>query len=312
MTIKIIKLKKAQAAFEFLTTYGWSILLILIMVGSLAYFGILDLRAVLPDSCILIPEIECLGYILAQTDLGTGVLRLKLKNKFNGQIVVNSWDVSSDSTTPFSCNSKPTTSIWSADQIKDFQFSGCNNKDAGLIIGKTAKVNFKLNYYTAESSDLSHDLKGEIVTTVTTIDDFLATPYFPLYCFVSTNCPYTTVFRISDLKDTHAEIPSLSNYKYKVCCKAFNDTLSNTCTSPQSIPLHLSNSTDAHVEKQTQSNYGVNICLSGNIKTVSCSYSTSDCLTDETCIATISDDTDANVGDCVTQPFDNKVCCKIA
>lgn len=33
-------MKKAQAAIEFLMTYGWAILVILIAIGSLIYFGV--------------------------------------------------------------------------------------------------------------------------------------------------------------------------------------------------------------------------------------------------------------------------------
>jgi len=34
--------KKGQAALEFLTTYGWAFLVILIMIGALSYFGVLN------------------------------------------------------------------------------------------------------------------------------------------------------------------------------------------------------------------------------------------------------------------------------
>ena len=32
--------KKSQAALEFLTTYAWAFLVIIIMIGALAYFGV--------------------------------------------------------------------------------------------------------------------------------------------------------------------------------------------------------------------------------------------------------------------------------
>ena len=35
-------MRKAQAALEFLTTYGWAFIVILIMIGALAYFGVLN------------------------------------------------------------------------------------------------------------------------------------------------------------------------------------------------------------------------------------------------------------------------------
>ena len=35
--------KKAQAAMEFLMTYGWAILVVLVTIGALAYFGVLKI-----------------------------------------------------------------------------------------------------------------------------------------------------------------------------------------------------------------------------------------------------------------------------
>ncbi len=300
------------------------------------------------------PEIGCVQSIIGQTDSGTGVLRLRLKNNVNAPIVVASWDTTSESAIPFSCEQKPNVGTWLTQEVKDIEFTKCNNKDAGLIIGEKEKVGVKVNYYLASSSStFSKDVEGEIFATVTKIEGLLSFPECsddtdndnngcidyvggdtgcsspldttenggicpqnggegqPLYCFASTVCSDTLAFKMSALKDAHAEIPSLSNYDYKVCCRSDNGTLSNSCSSPDAIPIHLSGATDAHVEKNTQSNYATNACLSHDTQTVSCYYTTSNCLADETCLATISSDTDAHVGDCVTQPFANKICCKL-
>lgn len=42
--------KRAQAAMEFLMTYGWAILVVLLAIGALAYFGVLDPSRLLPES----------------------------------------------------------------------------------------------------------------------------------------------------------------------------------------------------------------------------------------------------------------------
>jgi hypothetical protein len=42
--------KRAQAALEFLTTYGWAFLVILIMIGALSYFGVFSLENHVPES----------------------------------------------------------------------------------------------------------------------------------------------------------------------------------------------------------------------------------------------------------------------
>lgn len=346
--------KKSQAALEFLATYGWALLIILIMIATLAYFGVLSPSKLLPERCTISPEIGCVQSIIGQTDAGTGVLRLRLKNNMIEPIVVDSWDTTSESATPFTCTLKPSTGTWSSNEIKEFEFTGCNNKDAGLVLGQKGKVEVKVNYYlSSSSSSFSRSVEGEIFATVTPVEGLLTQTNcsddtdndkngcidydggdtgcssasdtsesggicpnaggqgLSLYCFVSTNCPDTVVFRLSGLKDAHAEIPILSNYDYKACCRTSNDTISNSCASPDAIPSHLSANTDAHVEKNTQTNYAINVCLTANTKTISCSYTTASCAADETCMSTISADTDAHVGDCVTQPFANKICCKI-
>lgn len=45
-----MKFKKSQAALEFLFTYGWAILVILVAIGALAYFGVLSPCKVYPES----------------------------------------------------------------------------------------------------------------------------------------------------------------------------------------------------------------------------------------------------------------------
>ncbi len=52
-------MKKGQAAMEFLMTYGWAILVVLIAIGALAYFGILNPGRFLPNSCTLFPGLAC-------------------------------------------------------------------------------------------------------------------------------------------------------------------------------------------------------------------------------------------------------------
>lgn len=58
--------RRGQAALEFLTTYGWAFLVILVMIGALSYFGVLDVSRFIPDSCKLDGNLECPAYALSQ------------------------------------------------------------------------------------------------------------------------------------------------------------------------------------------------------------------------------------------------------
>lgn len=57
--------KKAQAALEFLMTYGWALLVILVMVGAFAYLGVTDPQQFIQDKCTLSPGFDCaeIGWI---------------------------------------------------------------------------------------------------------------------------------------------------------------------------------------------------------------------------------------------------------
>jgi len=62
--------KKAQAAMEFLMTYGWAILVVLAAIGALAYFGVLSPDRFLPEKCTLPSGIACLDFRYLE---GTGI-----------------------------------------------------------------------------------------------------------------------------------------------------------------------------------------------------------------------------------------------
>ncbi|MBN1175079.1 hypothetical protein JXA48_00390 [Candidatus Woesearchaeota archaeon] len=71
---------KGQAALEFLTTYGWAFLVILVMIGGLSYFGVFDFKAKLPDSCTFSgTNIECLSWQI-NNGTATDQVQLRIKN----------------------------------------------------------------------------------------------------------------------------------------------------------------------------------------------------------------------------------------
>jgi hypothetical protein len=51
--------KKAQAALEFMATYGWAMLVIMIAIGALSYFGFSNPAKSLPDKCMFGNGIIC-------------------------------------------------------------------------------------------------------------------------------------------------------------------------------------------------------------------------------------------------------------
>ncbi|MBI2176418.1 hypothetical protein HYU40_03680 [Candidatus Woesearchaeota archaeon] len=59
--------KKGQAAMEFLMTYGWAILVVLVVIGALAYFGVLSPSTLLPEKCTFPVSLSCTDHSVSGT-----------------------------------------------------------------------------------------------------------------------------------------------------------------------------------------------------------------------------------------------------
>ena len=77
-------MRKGQAALEFLTTYGWAFLVILVMIGALAYFGVLNPSGLLPSRCTFSPELQCLEHEIIGDNNGAaaggGEVKFRVRN----------------------------------------------------------------------------------------------------------------------------------------------------------------------------------------------------------------------------------------
>ena len=61
--------RKAQAAMEFLMTYGWALLAVLVVIGALAYLGILDVETILPERCTFPVPLNCQDHVVNEANL---------------------------------------------------------------------------------------------------------------------------------------------------------------------------------------------------------------------------------------------------
>ncbi len=57
---------------EYVVTYGWAILAVIGVIGTLAYFGVLDPGAFLPDRCAVPAEFSCNEFSLRAADAAAG------------------------------------------------------------------------------------------------------------------------------------------------------------------------------------------------------------------------------------------------
>lgn len=158
--MKILKPIKAQAALEFLTTYGWAFLVILVMIGTLAYFGILNPSKILPNRCTFSSEFSCPDYLLKADEV-----RLKLKNNVGEPIEVTSVSLTKDDGTALSCTA-PSLGTWKAGEVKEYAWTSCT-APTGLVQGNKGKVLLTIKYYASvSSSTYTKESQGEVYSTV--------------------------------------------------------------------------------------------------------------------------------------------------
>ncbi len=85
--------RSAQAAMEFLMTYGWVIMLVLVTIGTLNYFGVFGIQGLIPEKCEFGPGFKCVDYhvgegeatIIVQNTLGKEIVLTKLSISKKGE-----------------------------------------------------------------------------------------------------------------------------------------------------------------------------------------------------------------------------------
>jgi len=155
--------RKAQAALEFLTTYAWAFIVILVTIGGLYYFGIFDFSRFVPQKCAFSSQFACIDFTITQNTISA-----KLVNTLGEDINITFADVSNDAAVPLTCvspiktpPSQPTHLVWSSGLSLDINFTSCSG--GGLIEGERIDVRLRLVYYaTSSPSKTPHSILGKI------------------------------------------------------------------------------------------------------------------------------------------------------
>ena len=164
--------KRAQAALEFLTTYAWAFLVIIIMIGALAYFGVLSPSKLLPDRCTFGSEVGCSKDFLVVDNVATpaNTLTMRLENNVGASITITSATVTTDVTTAGTCVAKIndnaiSNTAWSSDETITFIVE-CTT-GTSLVPKEKIKFNIEINYFpTAAGLTYAKTVFGEVFTTI--------------------------------------------------------------------------------------------------------------------------------------------------
>ena len=146
--------RSAQAALEFLMTYGWAILVVLVAIGALAYFGVLSPDKFLPAKCTLQAGIACLDHKVDNDGAGgLGRVQIVLQNSLG-------FDITSVVVKAGSCGSSRAISL-------------ANGEKSPIITAPCAaalpgsKYNADLNVsYIITDTGISHNNRGQLTTRI--------------------------------------------------------------------------------------------------------------------------------------------------
>ena len=132
-------------------TYGWAILVVLVAIGSLAYFGVLSPGQFLPAKCTLQAGIACLDHKATATTVD-----VVLSNSLGFDIRVDSIKAA-QCTTPYAPAGGSTVS--NGEKLGPVSVTGCTN--AG------AKYYGELNVtYTVLETNIQHTNRGQITSRI--------------------------------------------------------------------------------------------------------------------------------------------------
>ena len=144
--------RSSQAALEFIMTYGWAILVVLVAIGALAYFGVLSPDKFLPNKCTLQAGLACIDHKATGSNV-----QVVIQNSLGD-------DITNISVSTGSCGNYPGTGGSTGTAAL------ANSEQATYTIPCTltgSKYNAQLNVsYHITRTGLSHNGIGQITTQI--------------------------------------------------------------------------------------------------------------------------------------------------
>jgi len=148
--------KKGQAAMEFLMTYGWAILVVLVAISALAYFGVLSPGKFLPSSCTITSGMGCDDFKITPT-----TAQLVLRNgmgKDLHSVSVSLGSCTSSTEADGDDNWKEASVLGGTDGIT---LTNCSNG----VTDTRFKQDVNITYSTADAN-VTHTVVGTVTTKV--------------------------------------------------------------------------------------------------------------------------------------------------
>ena len=136
----------SQAALEFLMTYGWAILVVLIAITALSYFGIFDIKdRFMPQQCTLVPGLTCSDF-----RIGENAVQIVLTNSLGEDITITDIDIKG-------CEGNPSSPSFEINNNQKATFT------VGLCSFSKKRYESEVNVTYSGQSGLEHTVNGKMI-----------------------------------------------------------------------------------------------------------------------------------------------------
>ena len=151
-------MKKAQVSLEFLVTYGWVLILIIVAIGALSYFGVFSPSRYVKESCEISNQLVCEDF-----EIWTNKIDLDLRNEFGREIEIVQLNITSEDYGSFIDCEKACGSF----SIKNGETSSPYCYDAGISLPPRNKIPFTIEIsYQREPGAPMHRAVGTLLGNV--------------------------------------------------------------------------------------------------------------------------------------------------
>ena len=148
-------MSKSQAAIDFVMTYGWAIMMVMVAIGALAYFGVLSPDKLVGEKCVFPSGISCLDHLASAAPQDMSIL-VTVKNNLG-------YDITGISVIATGCTGADLQSLLRNGQTIEFTPSSCT-----LTVGQKYNGDINITYTNADTG-ITHKMRGTLITKITDI-----------------------------------------------------------------------------------------------------------------------------------------------
>ncbi len=161
--------KKGQAAMEYLMTYGWALVALVVVIGAIMATGVFNPSYLIAEECTLQPDLACTGHLIYIDEGGTPQLKFRISNGLGYDIRLTGVRIIANDGTQYEGDSYDVM----IPQGTEYEIEETLN-ELSATKGETEKLRVSINYVSCapevnpdcDSDGPEHTISGRIVAHV--------------------------------------------------------------------------------------------------------------------------------------------------